>query len=233
MNNRLRPRVIAHRGASAAYPENTVAAFIGAVDLGADAVEFDARRTADGQIVIHHDAHLPDGRTIVATAAADLPSSVPSLVEALDACGDLMVNIEIKNWPGDPDFDPAEAIAAEVVRLAGARVAQGRWIVSSFHLPTIDRVRLLDPGIATGLLHAGSPATDRLAQAVAGGHRAVHPWNPLVDEAMVAAAHAAAVEVNVWTVDDAERIRQLAAWGVDGVVTNVPDIALRALDGLP
>ena len=65
--------VIAHRGASNAFPENTVAAFRGAHEMGADMVELDVRRTADGRLAIHHDAHLPDGRAICDVASGDLP----------------------------------------------------------------------------------------------------------------------------------------------------------------
>ena len=67
--------VIAHRGASRAAPENTVAAFRRAAEMGADMVELDVRRTADGQLAIHHDAHLPDGRAVCDVVSAELPSA--------------------------------------------------------------------------------------------------------------------------------------------------------------
>ena len=104
-------RVIAHRGASAAAPENTVEAFRLARTLGADWVELDARRTADGRVIVHHDAVLPDGRVIVELDRADLPPSVCDLSDALDACHGMSVNIEIKNWPADPDFDEDEFLS--------------------------------------------------------------------------------------------------------------------------
>src|SRR3954466_8935464 len=104
-------RVIAHRGASAAAPENTVEAFHLAKELGADWVELDARRTADGAVVVHHDAHLADGRAIVDLRRSDLPAHVCDLADALDACDGMSVNIEIKNWPDDVDFDPTDAVA--------------------------------------------------------------------------------------------------------------------------
>ena len=73
--------VFAHRGASATQTENTVAAFAAAVAMGADGVELDVRRTADGALAVHHDAHLPDGRLLCEVATSALPSHVPSLAE--------------------------------------------------------------------------------------------------------------------------------------------------------
>lgn len=79
--------VVAHRGASAAFPPgNTVEAFAAAGPLGADWVEFDARVTTDRRIVVHRDSDLADGRSIGSLARADLPAWIPSLDEALDAC---------------------------------------------------------------------------------------------------------------------------------------------------
>ncbi len=225
-----RPRVIAHRGASAAFPENTVAAFAGARDLGADGVELDARRTADGHVIVHHDAHLPDGRAIVDLAAASLPSSIPSLAEAVDASHDMTVNIEIKNWPADPDFDPTQFVADEVVKLAAAGGRKDDLLVSCFHRPTIDHVLAADPDLETAFLYANQDGAAALADAVDHGHHVLHPWDPTVTADLVAAAHARGVRVNVWTVDDPDRMALLARWGVDGIVTNLPDVARTVLD---
>lgn len=224
-----RPAIIAHRGASAAHRENTLEAFAAAGPLGADAVELDARRTADGAVVVHHDAALPDGRAVVATVRAELPDHVPDLAAALDACGDLVVNVEIKNTPGEVDFDADEHVARLVVEELRRRGGGGQYLVSSFHRPTVDRVRALAPDLPTALLHVHVDGPTALAEAVAHGHGALHPWSGWVDEALVAAAHREGVAVNVWTVDDPEEMGRLAAWGVDGIVTNVPDVALSAL----
>ena len=83
---------MAHRGASLAEPENTVAAFERARELGADWVELDARRSADGVVVVHHDAHLADGRLIADLTMDELPDGIPSLAEALEACDGMGVN---------------------------------------------------------------------------------------------------------------------------------------------
>ena len=142
--------IIAHRGASAAYPENTVEAFRAAGELGASWVELDVRRTADGRLAVHHDAHLADGRAIVDVAGRDLPSTVPSLAEALDACAPLGVNVEIKNSPNDVDFDPTAALVELVV--ADIAACSQPILVSSFHPPTLDRVRAADATVATAQL---------------------------------------------------------------------------------
>jgi glycerophosphoryl diester phosphodiesterase len=225
-------RVIAHRGASAAAPENTIEAFHLARELGADWVELDARRTRDGRVIVHHDAELPDGRVIVETDRADLPASVPDLADALDACEGMSVNIEIKNWPADPDFDETEALAHHVAALVAERGLHDRVLVSCFHYPTIQRLHELDPTIPTAFLHL---LIDRdwsalAADVAAAGHTALHPWDVVVDAALVDAAKAAGLEVNVWTVDDPERMAQLIALGVDGICTNVPDVARAVVD---
>jgi len=222
-------RIIAHRGASARFAENTCEAFAGARTLGADWVELDVRRTADGALAVHHDAHLPDGRTIVDTTAADLPASVPDLVTALDACEPLGVNVEIKNLPGDPDFDPASGIVAKVAAVVAARTQP--ILVSSFHAETLDVLRDLEPSVATALLtfalHDVAQTVDDVAAA---GHAALHPFDATVDAALVGLCHDRGLAVNVWTVDDPGRIAELAALGVDGIVTNVPDVAREVLE---
>jgi glycerophosphoryl diester phosphodiesterase len=225
-------RVIAHRGASAAAPENTIEAFRLARELGADWVELDARRTADGKVIVHHDAELPDGRLIVELERAELPASVCDLTDALDACEGMSINIEIKNWPADPDFDQTEAVARFVVGLVQERALRDRVLISCFHYPTIQLVRELDPTIPTAFLHIlVDRSWDELAADVAAaGHTALHPWDGLVDESLMAAAKAHGLEVNVWTVDDPARMAELVALGVDGLCTNVPDIARHLLD---
>lgn len=225
-------RVIAHRGASAAAPENTLEAFRLARTLGADWVELDARRTADGQVVVHHDAHLADGRAIVELPRADLPDHVCDLTDALDACEGMSINIEIKNWPADPDFDETEMIARAVVELVAERDLHGRVLVSCFHYPTIELVRALDPRIPTAFLHLliDRSWAELAADVAAAGHTALHPWDGLVDAELMAAATAAGLEVNVWTVDDPERMARLIDLGVHGLCTNVPDVARTVVD---
>jgi glycerophosphoryl diester phosphodiesterase len=225
--------VIAHRGASAAFPENTAAAFAGAHAQGADGVELDVRRTADGHLAISHDDTLPDGTVLVETAFSDLGERVVDLATVLDVCAGLaVVNIEIKNWPDDRDFDATEQVAAAVVALLRDRgeIEDGRNLISCFHLPTIDRVRALAPELATAwLLGLVSDPARLIDKAAARGHTAVHPHHVFVNDEFVAIAHAAGLRVNAWTCNDPDRIRWLADLGVDAVITDVPDVALAAL----
>ena len=102
--------VIAHRGASKAFPENTIDAFAAAAEMGADWVELDVRHTACGNIVVHHDPVTADGSLIREQKLADLPGHISTLEDVIDACGDMGVNIEIKNEPDEDDYDPEHQI---------------------------------------------------------------------------------------------------------------------------
>src|SRR5688572_11886040 len=167
--------VWAHRGATTVEIENTVAAFEAAVRLGADGVELDVRATADGAPAVHHDARLSDGRAIADVTAAELPTYVPLLDAALDACGSLVVNIEIKE---------PRSIAEAVAVLIRARGIADRVVVSSFDLATIDRVRAIDESVPTGYLVAPphrTLAARGLNVCLRHGHRAFHPHHRAVD----------------------------------------------------
>ncbi len=222
--------VIGHRGAPLVAAENSVASFRAASRAGADGVELDVRRTADGGFAVTHDARLPDGRAVVTLRRAELPADIPDLDAALDACRGLrLVNVEIKNWPDDPDFDATLAFVDAVVGALAARPAdeRERFVVSCFHLPSVDRVQELAPDLITGWLVIGGE--DPVSEVVAHGHQALHPHHAFVTPELVERAHREEVAVNTWTCDDPERIRWLDGIGVDGIVTNAPDVALSAL----
>lgn len=224
-----RPLVVAHRGASAAFPENTVAAFAAARDLGADWVELDVHALADGAVAVHHDHVLADGRPLAAVRAGDLPAGVPLLDEALAACAGMGVNIEVKAPPGgDPDQRAATAVAEAVA--AGGH--HGRVVVSSFDWGAVDRVAAVDPAVPTALLASAADPGRLVAAARRRGCVAVHPHVALVDRHLVAAAHGDGLAVTAWTVDDPLAMGRLLAAGVDGIVTNVPDVARRVVDAV-
>lgn len=231
--------VLAHRGARRVAPENTLEAFLAARDQGADGVELDVHRTADDGLVVHHDADAPGLGVLAEHALAEVRAafpSVPLLGEALDACAGLLVNVEIKNSPGDADHDPSCRASDLVVELLGRRGGADEVLVSSFDLATIDRVRELDPGLRTGFLSFGLDPFDVLELARSRGHSAIHPdtWTlGAVATEVVARASGFGIDVNTWTVNDPEVMRQCAAAGIGALITDVPDEALRALGRAP
>jgi len=211
--------VIGHRGASAAAAENSVQAFVLADAMGADGVELDVRLAADGRLIVKHDP-LPE--------ESERLDSHPQLGEVLDACGDMLVNVEIKNSFGERGYDSTLAVVELTIAEMRQRGPLDRWILSSFDWATVERCRSVAPDITTAYLVM--EATDAAIERTAiGGHAAIHPDELTITAAVVDRAHAAGLAVNTWTCNDPERIRELAQMGVDGVCTDVPDVALSAL----
>ena len=244
--------VVAHRGASAAAPENTMDAFRLGVEAGADAIELDVHLTADGQLAVIHDDTLDrttnrtgrvaeltmdDIREADAGATFIRPGDtgyafdargvkVPTLPEVLDWLPDgIGLVVEIKARAA------ADAVAAAV---AGTPVRESqRLAVISFDEVAIDRVRELDPGVRTGyLLVPTQPIEPALVWATEHGHVGVFPWDGdlgLDPLPLLAQAHAYGREIGCYVVNDPERMQHLAACGLWGFVTDVPDVARAAL----
>ncbi len=221
--------VFAHRGAGPNGPEreNTVPAFLAAAALGADGVELDLRRAAGASLVVHHDPVLDDGREIWRLAPGELPSEVPSFGEALEACAGLVVNVEVKNLPGEPDFDPGEGVARAAA--AACRRAGSPVVFSSFSLACLAALRRADAGAELGWLTVPADPAEAVATARRLGLGALHPFEACVDAALVEAAHGAGLGLRAWTVDDPTRLSELGRLGVDAVITNEVSLARRAL----
>jgi glycerophosphoryl diester phosphodiesterase len=229
-----RPLVLAHRGASARAPANTLGAFALARTLGADGVELDVRRTADGVPVVHHD---PDAAGIGLLADAEFPSvraarpDLPTLAEALTQCAGLLVNIEIKCLPWEPDADGPERRVLRAV-IEQVRAGTTEVVISSFELDAIDACRALAPELTTAWLTSGQELAATIPLTVERGHRWLHPDRAAVLAASpetIARAHADELLIDVWTVDDPGEVQRLVALGVDGIITNVPDVVLALL----
>jgi glycerophosphoryl diester phosphodiesterase len=233
-------RNFAHRGASGRAPENTLLAFRYAFELGADAIECDVRLSADGAPVILHDATLDrttNGRGAVAALSlealrqfdAGAGERIPTLQEVLDLCREAqkLVNLEVKAE------SPTQALA--IARVVGQIVEQGRHqartLVSSFWLPAIAALKRAHPTIHTATLHSGLRWRffSMLRAARESGASAIHPHSVLVSRRRVEEAHAAGLEVNVWTVDSPKTMLRLLSWEVDGIMTNYPEVLRRAL----
>lgn len=238
MTRSARPLVLAHRGACRRARENSVEAFLLARELGADGAELDVRRTADGVLVVNHDPEVAGVGLISLVSFEELRAAEPAVAtieEALDALEGLVVNLEIKCLPWEPDADADATVARAVVALVEQRAMFDRAVVSSFDLATVDAVRALDTRVATGWLTMGLDTEVTLPIAQERGHPWLHP-----DAGTASAAEAAAIagrardlgiRLDVWTVDDPDHIRALAAAGVDAFITNEPDVALAALAG--
>ena len=245
--------MVAHRGASAAEPENTVAAFEAAVRAGADAVELDVRLTSDGVPVVLHDpdvASTTDGtgpiHTMSLAEVKGLDASrgrggshgIPTLAEALEAIGraeGVAADLEIKNIPGEDAFDsPREAILDAALRTLEDVGFTGPVLLSSFNWLTIERCKELAPEIPTGFLtiSAVDPRA-ALVYARQHGHDFVLPQAAALleaGEAFVEEAHGEGIRVGTWTVDDERDLERLFAWGVDAVASNRPDLAVAVRD---
>ncbi len=222
--------IVAHRGASKAAKENTVEAFHLARTLGAAMVELDVRRTSDNALAIHHDPHI-DGVAIVSMSRAELPTWVPLLDEALDACEGMEVNIEIKNDQTEIDFDETRSLVPAVIELLRVRGDGDRMLISSFDRTTVRAVRAQEPTLRTGFLFTipELPLDEFMASVAAEGHVAVHPNRYAATAELCEAAHNVGLAVNVWTVDKPDEMVRLAANGVDAIITNLPDVGIATL----
>jgi glycerophosphoryl diester phosphodiesterase len=235
--------VHAHRGSpddASGVVENTLPAFARARDLGADGVELDARLTADGIVVVHHDPVVPGAGPVAELRADELPDWVPTLVAALDACDGMTVNVEVKGFPGEPGFDPDNGLARDVARLVArsGRVSDGvvsGVVVSSFWPDALTAVHeaVADwalPAIPTGLLVASwFDSADIVPTAVSRSCAAVHPVAALVTEALVDEARTAGLAVATWTVNERSELERMSKLGVDTVITDDVGLALDVL----
>lgn len=225
---------MAHRGASAVERENTTVAFRRAAEMGSHAVELDVRICKSGELIVHHDAVLADSIALKDLSRDQLPAYVPTLAQALDACSGMWVNIEIKNDEREPDFDSTDRVAEMVVALLRQRSPTQMWLISSFRRQTVDFVHTLWPQLPTAWLTShvidSEALTHELARSLkASGHSALNPSVRNLTRQVVSIMHDHGLAVNTWTCDDPVRIGELIDWGIDGICTNTPDVALRVL----
>ena len=227
-------KVLAHRGVTYEAADNSAAAFAGAVSLGIEGVELDVRATADGALICHHDAVVEGLGTFCELELAALPASVCTFAEAMAILDGLYVNVEVKNDPREPGYDPTGKLTAAVV----AAIVDGGWaeqvILSSFNPEVLEQVRSLGARVPTGLLWEwGVDVSEGIAAACELGASAIHPWVLDLSEAQVVQAHAAGLGVNVWTANGPQDIERMGIWGVDGVITDTPAEARQILAKVP
>ncbi|HEY6472822.1 MAG TPA: glycerophosphodiester phosphodiesterase [Acidimicrobiales bacterium] len=227
--------VFAHRGCTEdGFAENTLDAFAEARRRGADGVELDVRLTADAGLAVHHDAEIPGLGPICQLTVAELPAHVPLLADALAASEGMVVNVEIKNAPGDPGWDEGEAVAALTATVIDEAGWTDRVIVSSFQPATLLAVQVADGRLPLGaLLGFTTDPGQALVEAAESGFRAVHPFVTFVTPDVVERAHADGLAVNVWTVNAPHDLEAMVALGVDAVITDRIGDALAAVRAGP
>jgi glycerophosphoryl diester phosphodiesterase len=232
-----RPLVLGHRGAAREAPENTLAAFAAARRLGADGVELDVRRTADHVTVIHHDPEVEGYGLIAARPFAELRDEqpdVPTLPEALESLTGLLVNIEVKCLPWEPDADPDGEVMEMVAAIVAERGLLDAVVVSSFDLGALGTLRAANARIPAAWLTSRQPVERCAPAAAERGVAWLHPdRGSVIDDpsGAVRVAHEHGLRIDVWTVNDANDVRALAAAGVDAIITDTPDVAIAALSG--
>jgi glycerophosphoryl diester phosphodiesterase len=200
-----RPAICAHRGASRAHPENSLAAFATAIEMGADMIETDVRRTPRGKLALHHDPLGPRR-----------PRGLVELAELVAlADGRVALDIELK----EAGYEE-EVLAALDPRPEGL-------VVTSFIPKAVAAVHALDPGIATGLIFRPGDRRELAARAEACGARMVVAHSSALRPELGAELAAAGRPLMVWTVNDRRRLAAvMTAPGVTHLVTDVPDVAL-------
>lgn len=237
-------RIWAHRGASQLAAENTMAAFDLAVRLGADGIELDVMRTADGVLVVTHDENCQrvtgqsgDIRRMTFTElrrlnfAAHRPEHEPQVIPTLDDVLDLLaptgieLNIELKN---SLYFDPG--LEDAVIQRVRQKKMNDRVILSSFNHYSMQTAARLDPEIRCAILYS-CELVDAAGYAGRLGAKAIHPmYAGLQVPDLIRSCHEAGIAVNTWTVNIPDHIRMVLKSGADAIITDVPDLALSLRD---
>ncbi|WP_332447122.1 glycerophosphodiester phosphodiesterase [Sphaerochaeta sp.] len=238
-------QVYAHRGFSGKYPENTMLAFSKAVEAGSDGIELDLHCTKDGKLVIMHDETLKRTTGLpgyvrdysldfLQQCNAGLPyenqfgeTPIPSFSEycAYIRDKDVVTNIEIKT--NRIYYERIEEKALETIRCFGI---EDKVLFSSFNWLSVMACNHLAPHIPCAALIEDA-YVDNIEYSLHDlGITYLHPDIHLLDDQNVKACKDQHIGLNVWTVNTPQDLKQLIAWGVDGVITNHPDLCLAALN---
>ena len=240
-----RPKIFAHRGASGLLPENTMAAFKKAVDMGADGIELDIHKTKDGQLVVIHDEKIDrtsNGKGYVRDYTLEelrkynfnathpircRKADIPTMREVFELIKptNLIINIEIKNGVF---FYPE--IEEDILAMTKEFGMEDRVIYSSFNHSTIMKIKELAPEAHIGFLYADG-TLDMPEYGRDHGVEALHPalYNIQYPD-YIEKCHEYGLKINTWTVNSKQYLNMCCQMGVDGIITNYPDIALEIVD---
>lgn len=236
----FRPRNLGHRGARGLAPENTLAGMKAGMAAGAQGVEFDVQRTADGHLVVFHDDDLKricgvGGRVVTSTLAQlrELDAGrhfgpqfagepIPTLDEVIETLpASAFLNIEAKRFRFRSD-----GLEAGIVDAIRRHNLLDRCIVSSFNPVLLWRLGRMDRSIPLGLLYAPDepPGLNRGWPRYGLRLAALHPYHEQVTPQFVQQTHSRGQQINTWTVNEPAEMRRLIALGVDGIITDRPDL---------
>jgi glycerophosphoryl diester phosphodiesterase len=243
--NFLSPIILAHRGDLAHAPENTLASFAQALQKGADGVELDAKLTSDGHVIVIHDTtvdrttngkgripshSLESIRKLDAGAWFDEKfrgEKVPLLEEVFELVGkDKLINIELTNYA-----TPRDGLVVKVCELIERHNNHKQIIFSSFFPSNLKIASQKLPAVPRGLLAMPGLVGiwARSFGFMFGEYQALHPHISSVNKQQIQRVHRINRRVHVWTANTPEEINQLKEWGVDGIFTDDPQTAVRAL----
>jgi glycerophosphoryl diester phosphodiesterase len=213
------PLLLGHRGTrvSDAAPENTLAAFDLALRSGCDGFEFDVRRTACGHAVICHDDRI---RGInVAEAACGQLQSLPSLADILKRfAGSAFLDIELK-VPG---------LESDVLVALREQPPERGYVVSSFLPEVLLELRVRSAEVCLGFICDRKKSLDRWAELPV---EYVIPKHPLITSQLVRSVHDVGKTMLTWTVNDEKAMQRLADWGVDGIISDDPQLLIKTFPG--
>lgn len=235
-------KIVGHRGGAAGYPENTLANFKKAVELGADGVEFDVQLSKDGEVVVIHDELIDRTMTgsglvrdhslqeLKKMSAGAYYSSdfkeekIPTLEEVLEVVKDLeIINIELKNYLDYPQLEE------KVLELVDKFEIREQVIISSFNHYSLQKIKKLQPEIKTGALLMAK-MINAVDYAFKRGFNALHLHFLTADQEIIDKAHFMGLQLNVYTVNFPESVEELLEKGVDIIMTDELEMALKLRD---
>ncbi len=234
VSSKNRPMILGHRGASYGRIDNSLDAFLNVKPMGGDGAELDVRATSDGVLAVVHDPVVKDFGAIAEHTFDRLFTATQGnlirLEEALEVLAGQVVDIEIKSDPKEIGWVPSELTSRLLARFLNDYHGSATIFVTSFSERALEVFSGLAPEVALGLLGTiGSDLTSRCHTAISLGANYVLPHHSGVDPGGVSEAHELGLGVVTWTVDSADRILELAEFGVDGIITNRIDLALSVL----
>lgn len=246
-NHPSTPVIYSHRGASGYAPENTLSAFLLALEMGADGIEFDVKLTRDGRVIVLHDPTLDrttngkgsyknlsfdELRTLDAGGWKDSRyrgERLPLLEEVFEAVGGKMgINIELTNYT-----TPGDGLVEAVVKILNNEKNIDNVMFSSFFARNLRTAKRLLPDVPRGLLAndgiSGWP--QRAVLIYSKDYHALHPYYKDTSARLVDRIHSTGRQVNIWTVNEPAEMLRLKNLGVDMIMTDFPDLAIRTVRG--